>query len=118
MNLLVRLLLVGVFAAVAVVPLWAEIRSEPSVAAASATINPSLGQPTSLTLQGLDSTIRANWTPSTDPNIAWQVFSAWDAGTLILTKVLSKVAVAADANGLQSNHSYTIQVQSMDASGA
>lgn len=86
--------------------------------AAGPASNPALGQATNLSLTGLDSTIRANWTPSTDTNIAWQIFSVWDGSTLIGTKVLSKTTSVADANGLVSSHQYTIKVQGMDSSGA
>ncbi len=81
-------------------------------------INANLPVPLSITLTGLDSSIRANWAPATDPAIAWQIFSIWDGNTLVGTKVLSKTANAADGNGLEQNHNYTIKIQTMDANGA
>jgi hypothetical protein len=117
MKLLIRVLVLGVSLGVVVLPTLGQVRFDVGEALA-ASINPSLGQPSGLQLQGLDSTIRANWTPSNDPNMAWQVVSFWDGGTLVGSKVVSKSAVAVDANGLQSNHTYTLKVQSMDGSGA
>lgn len=85
----------------------------------NAVINASLQPPRNLTTVSLDSTIRANWTPPTDPHVAWQVFSVWDQNnTLISAKLLGKTAKAADGNGLAEGAQYTITVQSMDASGA
>lgn len=94
--------------------MWGFLHHEPPLVSAAPL---SLAAPTNLQLTGLDSSIRANWTPSTDPGTAWHVFSVWDGSTLISTKVLSKSAGAADANGLQSDHPYRIQVQAMDAQG-
>ena len=81
--------------------------------------------PSGLTTTSLDSTIRANWSPPGDPNVAWQLFSVWDTrGTsttaddvLVSSKVLGKGAVAADANGVAHGAQYLLKVQSLAADG-
>lgn len=83
----------------------------------AATINSTLGMPSSGSVLGLDSTLRVLWTPSTDPNIAWQIFTVWDGNSLINTKVLGKTSKAADANGVQYGKTYTIKIQSMNGAG-
>src|SRR5919199_551466 len=79
--------------------------------------NPNLLTASDLTLTELDSTIRANWTPSADPSTAWHVFSVWDGPTLLGTKVLGRTASVADANGLMSGQPYASRVQAMDGAG-
>jgi hypothetical protein len=81
--------------------------------------------PTGLTLTALDSTIRANWTAPSDSNVKWQVISAWtgDGNTangskLVGSKVVGATANVADMNGLRSGDTFTIKLQSMDASGS
>jgi hypothetical protein len=83
----------------------------------AAAIDPTLGPPSNLVLTPLDSTIRANWTPSPDPQTVRYAFSTWDGSTLIGTKLVAANSPAADANGLQTGHAYTIQVQSMNSAG-
>ncbi len=76
-----------------------------------------ISPPSDLALLPLNSSIHVTWTPSTDPNTAWHVVSAWDGGTLIGTKVVGKTSRAAQPNNLVPNHTYTIKVQAMDAQG-
>jgi len=76
-----------------------------------------LAAPTGLKTTGLNSTVRANWTPATGSSVAWQLFSVWDGATLMGEKVLAATATAADGNGLQSGHTYTVAVQSMGSNG-
>jgi hypothetical protein len=76
-----------------------------------------LPAPTGLTTLGLNSTIRVNWTPAAGSSVAWQLVSIWDGATLMGEKVLAANANAADGNGLQSGHTYTVAVQSLGASG-
>ena len=83
----------------------------------AATINSTLGVPTAGSVINLDSTLRVQWTPSTDANVVWQVFTVWDGNSLINTKVVGKTSKAADANGIQYNKNYTIRVQSMNGAG-
>jgi len=80
-------------------------------------VDSSLPAPSRLQTTGLNSTIRANWTPTTDSRSAWQLFSVWDGSRLVGEKVLSATAAAADGNGLVPNHAYMVAVQSMSASG-
>jgi hypothetical protein len=87
-------------------------------AAAVARLDPTLPPPTGLGTTGLNSTIRANWTPPSDPRVAWQLFTVWDGATLMGEKVLGRTATAADGNGLQPSHPYTVAVQSLSGNGA
>ena len=80
-------------------------------------IDPTLPPPANLQTTGLNSTIRVNWTPASDSRVAWQLVSVWDGATLMGEKVLSATTTAADGNGLQPDHAYTVAVQSMSASG-
>jgi hypothetical protein len=82
-----------------------------------AAIDPTLAPPSNLVLTTLDSTIRGNWTASSDPRTVRYAFSTWDGGTLIGAKIVPANSPAADANGLQTGHAYQIQVQSMDSAG-
>lgn len=82
-----------------------------------AAIDPALGPPSNLVLTPLDSTIRANWTPSADAATVRYAFSVWDGATLVGTKMVAASSPAADANGLQTGHAYMIQVQSMNSAG-
>jgi hypothetical protein len=68
-------------------------------------------------LTPLDSTIRANWTASSDPRTVRYAFSTWDGGTLVGTKIVAGNSPAADANGLQTGHAYLIQLQAVDSAG-
>jgi hypothetical protein len=86
-------------------------------AALRANVDPTLPMPTNLKTLGLSSTIRVNWTPATDARVAWQLVSVWDGETLMGEKVLGATATAADGNGLQPDHAYTVVVQSMGAGG-
>jgi hypothetical protein len=83
----------------------------------AAAIDPTLGPPSNLVLTSLDSTIRANWTASSDPQTVRYAFSVWDSSTLVGTKMVPVNSPAADANGLQTGHAYMIQVQSMNSAG-
>jgi hypothetical protein len=49
--------------------------------------------------------------------VIWQLVSVWDGSTLMGEKVLNGTATAADGNGLQPDHAYTVAVQSVDAGG-
>jgi hypothetical protein len=80
-------------------------------------VDSSLPAPTSLQTLGLNSTIRANWTPAAGSAVAWQLLSIWDGATLMGEKVLSATSTAADGNGLQSGHTYTVAVQTLGANG-
>jgi fibronectin type III domain protein len=86
-------------------------------AALTANLDPTLVAPGRLQTTGLNSTIRANWTAPADAKAAWQLISVWDGAQLMGEKVLSPTATAADLNGLQPNHAYTVAVQSMSAAG-
>jgi len=77
----------------------------------------SLPAPTQLRTLGLNSTIRVNWTPAAGASVAWQLVSIWDGATLMGEKVLAATANAADGNGLQSGHTYTVAVQTLGANG-
>ena len=81
----------------------------------TANIDTTIPTPSNLTTTGLDSTIRANWSPSTDGRVAWQYIAAWDGTTLVGSKVVGRTATAADMNSLQSDHTYTLTLQSMDS---
>jgi hypothetical protein len=77
-----------------------------------------------LKLTGLDSTIRANWTPSNAASVKWQVISTWtgDGNTangskLVGSKVLGPTSAVADMNGLATGAQFTIKLQTMDANG-
>ncbi len=86
-------------------------------AALKANIDSTLPSPAGLQTTGLSSTIRANWTAASDSRVAWQLVSVWDGETLMGEKVLGATATAADGNGLQPSHAYTVAVQSMSAAG-
>jgi hypothetical protein len=80
--------------------------------------------PSGITLTALDSTIRANWTAPSDTNVKWQVASVWtgdgvtaNGSKLVSSKVVGATANVADMNGLRSGDTYTVKIQSMDASG-
>ena len=80
-----------------------------------------LSAPTNLTLLGLDSTIRANWTASKDPDTKHQVVSVWtgdgiskNGSKLISSKVVGATANTADLNGLRTGDTFTVKVQSRD----
>jgi hypothetical protein len=82
--------------------------------------------PSGLILTALDSTIRANWTPpAADASVKWQVASVWtgdgnkaNGSKLVSSKVVGATANVADMNGLRSGDTFTVKIQSMDASGA
>jgi hypothetical protein len=78
-------------------------------------VDASLAAPTHLQTTGLNSTIRVNWAPAA--GAAWQLMSIWDGATLMGEKVLAPTATAADGNGLQSGHTYTVAVQTLGANG-
>jgi hypothetical protein len=90
---------------------------QPRPAAATPHVDATLPAPTNLRLTGLNSTIRANWTPAGAGRVAFQLLSIWDGDTLMGEKVLGATATAADGNGLQPGHRYTVVVQSMDSGG-
>src|SRR4051794_2666746 len=54
----------------------------------AAAIDPTLGPRSNLVLTPLDSTIRANWTASSDPQTVRYAFSVWDGSTLVGTKMV------------------------------
>lgn len=90
----------------------------PVPAALRANVDPSLPVPSNLKTLGLSSTIRANWTPpAADARVAFQLVSIWDGSTLMGEKVLTATANAADGNGLQPDHPYTVAVQSIGSGG-
>jgi hypothetical protein len=79
--------------------------------------------PSGLVLTPLDSTIKANWIPSSDPAVKWQVASVWtgdgdpaNGSQLISSKVLSPTATAADMNGLRTGDTYTVKIQTINSS--
>jgi hypothetical protein len=81
--------------------------------------------PTRLVLTSLDSTLRANWVPSSDRSVRWQVASVWtgdgnpaNGSQLISAKLLGPTATAADMNGLRTGDTYTVKIQTINASGA
>lgn len=81
--------------------------------------------PSGLVLTPLDSTIKANWIPSSDRTVKWQVASVWtgdgnsaNGSQLISSKVLSPTATAADMNGLRTGDTYTVKIQAIDSSGS
>ncbi|MCC6177230.1 MAG: fibronectin type III domain-containing protein [Chloroflexi bacterium] len=84
---------------------------------ASAAAPAALAAPSGLDVVPLDSSLHVTWTPSSDPATAWMVASAWDGDALQGTKVVGKTARAAQVNGLMPGHTYTVQVQAMDANG-
>src|SRR5215472_10809811 len=86
-------------------------------AALKANVDPSLPSPANLQTTGLNSTVRVNWTPATGASVAFQLLSIWDGATLMGEKVLAATATAADGNGLQSGHTYTVAVQTLGANG-
>jgi hypothetical protein len=86
----------------------------PQISGTDSTLPP----PANLKTTGLNSTLRANWTPASDSRVAWQLMSFWDGTTLVGEKVLAATASAADGNGLVPDRSYTVAVQSMTAAGA
>jgi hypothetical protein len=77
------------------------------------------GLASGLALTPLDSTIKANWIPSSDPAVKWQVASVWtgDGSQLISSKVLSPTATAADMNGLRTGDTYMVKIQTINKSG-
>src|SRR5205823_4074994 len=94
-----------------------KVTQAPAPAALMANVDASLPAPAGLRTLGLNSTIRANWTPAADSRVAFQLVSVWDGPTLMGEKVLAATANAADGNGLQPDHPYTVAIQSIGASG-
>lgn len=71
-----------------------------------------------LTITPLDSSLHVQWTPTSDPNAQWQVLIIKETdGTVQQSKVLSKTANVAQANGLVPGRTYNIEVHSMNAAG-
>ncbi len=88
-------------------------------------VNITVNNPSTLTLTGLDSTIAANWTAPTDPNVKWQVISAWtgdgdtaDGSRLVGSKVLGPTSNVADMNGLATGVPFTVELQNMSSTGS
>ena len=91
----------------------------------SAGVTITVKNPSTLKLTGLDSTIVANWTAPTDPNVKWQVISAWtgdgntaDGSQLVGSKVLGPTSNVADMNGLATGVPFTIELQNMSSTGS